>query len=376
MISRIVNIISLLAVMFAFLVFLPCAVMAQDEVARTPEEILTEAGEIPTAEAIRELFINCSAWDELHEPVKVSSKEALIELGALAVPTLMDYLPSTNVLKRVTLDEIITAIGHPAAEYLIPHLQDEEGRVRRHAAYLLGDTAAINALEDPTALGPLEEDLPAIEALAAALEVETDWHSTASILGAIGKMRDPEQIMVLEGYLDDEEQALRLAAVVALGRIPDQEVVRPLIHAFADPLMNVRQAAVLALSTETNGNLAFEALVGSVGLHASGLTGRLCAIESLTRYLSIVESSDSNRVEEQRKRAFDLTTDLLSNNNDPDIWQVRGYACMLTAYTYDEEAVALLEGLSETEEHPFVIGKIEEAIDILEQGRPVAEETE
>ena len=110
----------------------PARLPAEDELVRTPEEILAEAGEVPSPEAIRELFINCSSWDQEHEEVKEPSKQALIELGALAVPTLLEYLPSTNVLKRVTLDDVIRGIGHPAAEFLVPYLESEDDRTRRH----------------------------------------------------------------------------------------------------------------------------------------------------------------------------------------------------------------------------------------------------
>jgi HEAT repeat protein len=369
------NIFSNLTLVFSvagvILLLLPFAAFAQDETVRTPEEILAQAGETPTADAIRELFINCSAWDEAHQDVQESSKQALIDLGAITVPTLLEYLPSTNVQKRVTLDEIIAAIGNPAAQYLIPYLQDADSETRRHAATLLGETAFINKIEDKSVPGPSPEDRAAIDALTAALEVETDWHAKASVIGSLGKMRDPGQIALLSEYLADEEQALRLAAAVALGRIPDQEAVMPLIRAFSDPLMNVRQAAVLALGMQAMGNLAFEALAGAVSLPPSGMTGRLCALEALTRYLQAVASDDTNRTTEQRTRAFSLASGLLSTGSDSAEWQVRGYACALLGYTYDEKAMSLLDEVALGEQHPFVLGKIEEAREVLQEGKPV-----
>ena len=342
---------------------------AQNE-PRPPEEILSDSGAIPSADMIRELFINCSSWDEAHEPYTDSSKQALIDMGALAVPILLENLGTTNVLKRVTLDEIIKAIGHDSAQFLIPYLQSENPDTRRHAANLIGETAAIKSSEDLSEKGPHPDDQLALDALVSALIIETDWHVSSSLIGALGYMRDSSEIDLIAGYITDDEQALRLSAVVALGRIPDQEAVPHLIAAFSDPVMTVRQAAVLSLSTKTMGNLGFESLIGTVKLSPFGTASRICALESLYRYLQAVASDDSNIADMQRKRVFDMVFDLWSTSEELISWQTKGFSCMVLAYTYDERAQGFLDQIETLVRHPFILGKIREARTILQTGRP------
>jgi HEAT repeat protein len=357
------------------ILFLLCGLypaQSQDEsTARTAEEILTEAGETPTPDAINELFINVSEWDEAHSEVQEESRDALIEMGALAVPTLLEnWLSSVDVRRRVELDAIIGEIGHPAAQYLIPYLQSDEYYTRKHAAYLLGDTAAIGELDDPLAIGPLPDDEAALEALVEELQTENDWHVIQSVLGAIGTMRDPTRIELLSTYLTNEEESVRLAATIALGRIPVQEAVPKIMEAFSDEVMSVREAAVLALSTKTMGNLAFEALVGRAILPATGTRIRLCSLEALKRYLDTIATEETPRAAEQRARAYDAAKTVLEVARGDEMWRARGYAVELIGHTWNPDAVAFLETQRTMERHPFILGKIDEAIETIMEGRP------
>ncbi len=346
--------------------------VAQENGPRPVDMILTEMGDIPTVEAIRELFIYCSEWDEKHSDVKDDSKQALIDLGIVVVPTLLEgWIGSVDLRRRIELDNIVGEIGHPSAEYIIPYLEDEDAYSRRHAAYLLGDTAHIQSLDDPLAIGPYDEDIPAIETLTNALTVENDWHVLTSIIGAIGKMRDLAQIDLIASYLNDDEQAIRMSAVIALGRIPDQLVIPHIMGAFSDPVINVRQAAVLAVSTGTMGNLAFEAIVGNSILSPGGMVPRLCALESLARYLDVIAVKRDERSEEQRTRAFDAAVTVIENAVEYNLWQVRGYAVDVIGYTYDNRAGNFLEELAVEERHPFVVNKINKALERLATGQPV-----
>jgi len=374
-ISRLLLINLLLVFLLAGLAPLATTTFAQDEVARPPDVILGEAGEIPTVEAILELFINCSEWDEAHSEFQDDSRQALVDLGVLAVPTLLEHwLSSVDVRRRIELDTIVGEIGYPAAVHLLPYLQSEDVTTRRHAAYLLGDTSFAVSIEDPLALGPFDEDLPALQALVDSLRIETDWHVTQSFLSSIGKMRDPEQIAFIGSYLNNDEQAVRLSAVIALGRIPDQRIVSHTIGAFNDPVMNVRQAAVLAVSTETIGNLAFEALLGASVLSPGGMTPRLCALESLARYLDNIKAISTDNADAQRSRAYLTALSVFNSVPEPGSWKTRAFAAVVIGYTWTPEAIPYLTALSRTETHPLVLGKISEAIERLEAGLPVVTE--
>jgi len=352
--------------------FSPHAIAQDDEIpVRTPEEILEGMGDIPTVEAIHELFINCSEWDEARADVRDASRQALIDMGHLAVSTLLDeWIEAVDLRRRIELDNIINGIGFDATQYLIPYVEHSDYNVRRHAAYLIGNVAFIKTLEDTEALGLLDEDVPAMDALIAGLEVETDWHATRTFLNAIGQLRDPEQIELLSSYLADDEESVRLGAVLGLGKIPSQDAASRLIRAFSDEEMTVRQAAVLAVSTKTMGNFGFEALIGGSILSPGGTSPRLCALESLWRYLNSIKSDHSDYVWEQRLRAYTTAVSVIDSNLDDSKWQVRGYAIEVIGYTYGGEAGAYLESLLEDESNPFVIGKIEEALNRLDEGMP------
>ncbi|HEX9743840.1 MAG TPA: HEAT repeat domain-containing protein, partial [bacterium] len=337
---------------------------------RTPDEILTEAGDLPTPEAIRELFINCSSWDEEHDAVSEPSKQALIDLGEIAVATLCEYLPSQNVLKRVTLDEIIRGIGSPSQRFLLIYLDSDDMFTRRHAAYLIGDVSAAMEFEDMYALGPVATDMAAIAALKSGMQDEGDWHVKRMMIESLGKMKDPAQIQFLSAFLNDQEEGIRLSTVTALGYIPSQEAAVQLIRAFADGRVNVRQAAVMALSTEVMGNLGFEPLVGCIRLSPAGLTGQQCALEALTGYLQEISSIDSPLPNEHRARAYSSMVSVLTTPGIQTPWSLKGYLYFAVGYTYQPEAIGFLESRLDAEGHPFVIGKIREAIDILKAGRP------
>lgn len=342
----------------------------QEDSATTLEDILEEIGEIPTADQIRELFINCSEWDADHEELRYISKDALIEIGLVVVPTILEgWLSSVDIRRRIELDAIVGAIGHGAAQYLIPYLESDDPYTRRHAAYLLGDTAWITRLEDPLEIGPIDADLEAIEALKTMLETETEWDVTSSTLAAIGLFRDPGQIEFLASWLHDDEEAVRKAAVTGLSRIPDQGVVPEIIRAFSDQVTTVRQTALLALSTPVMGNIAFEALIGTSILSPSGRTARLCALETVAKYLDANGTERTELAASQRNRAFDTAISIIENPSETD-WTVRGYTVVIVGNSHHPEAEAFLNNLLDHEEHPFVIGKINEALETIEEGLP------
>jgi hypothetical protein len=350
-------------------------VIADESPVRSAEEILAGQETNPSREAIRELFVNGSSRDERHAPVAAGCKQALINLGMLAIPPLLeDYLPSDDLLFSIALDQIVSSAGHPATEYLIPWLQSADSYTRRHAASLIGAVSEASKLEDPTALGPLDGDLTAITALKDALSIESDWHVIRSLLEALGAMRDSELVEVIAGYLSNEEQAVRLSAAAALGRIPDRHAATVIMTAFADEEMTVRETAVLALSTPVMGNIAFDDLMRKVSDSGSGSAERLCALEGTYRFLESNASDPSVGFVRQRVLAFRRAADVAGNETGPEGWILRGYAVAVIGVTWEPSAPEFLENMRTTENHPFVLQKIEEALSRLAEGQPLPAE--
>ncbi|MCX6645875.1 MAG: HEAT repeat domain-containing protein [bacterium] len=362
-------IISLLVVCAIFLS--GSSVSAQENPVRSAEEILAGQETNPSREAIRELFINGSSRDERHAPVAAGCKQALINLGMAVIPALLeDYLSSDDLLFGIALDQIIGAAGHPATEFLIPYLESSDSYTRRSAAYLIGMVSAASRLEDPLALGPLDDDLPAINTLKAALAVEQDWHAVRPILEALGAMRDPEMVELIAGYLKNEEQAVRLSAVAALSRIPTPGSASYLASAFSDEEMTVRESAVLALSTPIMGKLAIANNLFQDRIRIQESTRiRLCSLEAYARYLEAIASDTSNDAVFAREQAA-MFRSIIESELDPGDWQTRGYIVQVLGFTYIPDVMEYLQNLRQAELHPFVLQKIDEALLRLEAGQP------
>ena len=328
----------------------------------TPEEILKDAGENPTPEMIIELFDNVTIDDAAHRPVKDSSRQALINLGTKALPTLVkDYLASEALYHRLEIDNIINGIGNPAIPYLIPFLVNESWYARQHAAYLIGANTAISKQEDLYKIGPVAEDIDALNALESALRKETDWQVIRSLVGAIGAIRDPSKTELIASYLNDKEQAVRITAATALGKIPHKDSLNALLRAFDDPLTTIRQTAILQFATPTNGDIAFDMLINAAKARQASLRSRLCALESLARYLDSTAVLETPQIIEQRKKAAAMATEILSDKTESD-WIVRGYAVKIIGNSKQKDLLPFLEKLSESEIHPYVKGRIEIAM--------------
>jgi len=337
---------------------------------RTPEQILMEFDGVPSDDAILELFINASEWDGEHIDVRYPSRSALIELGADAIaPILAKYLSSADFRRRITLDNIVRGIGYPASEYLIDYLKDDDPETRRHAAYLIGDCTFIATQDDPLKLGLMREDKKAVKALLKALEIEKDKKVLRSIIPSLGKMRDPELIDTIAEYLNDDTEPVRLNTAIALGYIPHASAVNSLIGAFDDDLGSVRQAAILSLSSEAMGAVSFDELIISIYDLPANSQKQLCCFDALIRYLENISEIDTETALKHKEQAFYPAYDMIIQNTGTDMWKLRGYAVTLIGLTKNQpDADEFLEYLLKQAKHPFVIGRIEEALDILKTG--------
>ncbi|MEW6406619.1 MAG: HEAT repeat domain-containing protein [Chloroflexota bacterium] len=130
---------------------------------------------------------------------------------------------ATDLLKAIEM------MGTPAVDPLIEALGDREGTVRKFAALILGKIGDTRAIEE---LGMTLYDLHHDVSLAAA--------------EALSKFGAPA-VKVLADALRHPEPAVRLHAVMGLGRIKDPRVAPILIETLHDPERLVQKEAVQAL---------------------------------------------------------------------------------------------------------------------------------
>lgn len=168
------------------------------------------------------------------EDVRLTAKEALVQIGAPAVPALIAALEDANYLIRLYAADGLGEIGppeaNPAEEPLLNHLQKDDHRlVRISAAYALGK------LGQTTAVGPL---------LRVLAEKDKDLREAAAV--SLGLLKDSRAIGPLMALLRDETPAVREQAAEALGRLgPQSEPL--LVKELLEGPPGTREAAALAL---------------------------------------------------------------------------------------------------------------------------------
>ncbi|HTE17624.1 MAG TPA: HEAT repeat domain-containing protein, partial [Armatimonadota bacterium] len=216
-------------------------------------EALVEIG-APAVPALREAALHA------RYEVRQSALSGLVRIGEPAVPVLCEVLEHKALDLHWVAADALVRIGPPAVANLCQLLQSPRWQVRSRVAEALGQ------IGDPSALGPLsaalrdkrrEVCLRALEALAAtggeaaatciAESMVEGWADLSVPREALVKI-GPLAVPALRGLLEDTSWEVRGAAVAALGRIGDPQVVPDLAERLqCDPDLGVRWRAAEAL---------------------------------------------------------------------------------------------------------------------------------
>jgi HEAT repeat protein len=210
-------------------------------------------GDMGSSQAVPPLL---KALGDRDRDVRAAAARSLGRLGAVeAVPSLVGTLAKTTV-PRAVAGQALIAIGSPAAPALHALLHDEDARVRRAAAEVLGlvgdaaDAAQVaGLLSDPAAevrasaaralgnIGGLAES----RALLVATQDRIPFVRTA-VAHALGGIGDPQALPMLERQAATDEHDPAQAAAMAITRI-DPEWAAGALRA---PSVHMRQAASVA----------------------------------------------------------------------------------------------------------------------------------
>jgi HEAT repeat protein len=208
--------------------------------------------------------------------VRYYAAEALIGIGAKAVPALITVMRSPREIDRSRVSRVLWRIGAPAVEPLIAIAQDRTAtpEVRAGAAHTLGiiaDPRAINALvallkdgspfvrqQSAYALGQLGEG-----AITHLLDASRSSMVTTkeSAIEALGNFNDARAIDRLVEALSDANAAIRNAAVKALGDTASERALAPLLGLLRDESSTMRAQAAAALARL--GKIALPSLVAA-----------------------------------------------------------------------------------------------------------------
>lgn len=203
-----------LMVLVAVLQVAPTVVWADTRNDKAAQELVARfrSGDVKPAELVnRTRYLGAEAWvsgqlvealgsekdrerfieplSELIGPQKGAPQQVLMLLDDPEIRVVMAALRALGRMKAIN-----------GREPVVAKLGDARVGVRREAAKALGQIA----------------DKRSTPALIAAIKVEQDLPTRVELLLALGRHKDPKAAKTLEGFLSDDSEATRLAAVQAL----------------------------------------------------------------------------------------------------------------------------------------------------------------
>ena len=172
------------------------------------------------------LFVIASSGELKYRDLVDPAIEKIAELGAPAVPLLVDKLDTKSARERLTLINILKKIGSDAVPYLITSLKNPNDLIVQRVCWALGD------IKDSSAVQPL---IGVIN--------HPRWHVRDQAIGALGGIGDKiADDAVITGFADEIGQ-VRKAAAVSAGKLKILESLSLLIHQLGDEFYGARMSA-------------------------------------------------------------------------------------------------------------------------------------
>jgi hypothetical protein len=203
------------------------------------------------------------------------SRPVLTAFIELAVRTPEEQARTVEVLKWAGLD---------AAEQMLELLRSSESVGSKEFLFV--------------AIGQMPDALSLVMPFA----TSPRWHEARHGADILGRMGLPGAVPVLRGLVEHPDERVRLAAVEALGRIPDKAVLEPLRQALTSRSPQMRARAGRALGDRRSGALAMPLLA------ALEEEKDLATWRELLRALALIDSPEATsalvRVATERKTLF------------------------------------------------------------------------
>lgn len=173
-------------------------------------------------------------FNDLDEDVRASAATALANLagpGSNVVAALIESLESGSTAVKAASIRGLINVGELAVDSLVSKLKTANADTREAIAGILKSIGADSAL------------IPLISSLK-----EEDFNVRSAAAEELGKLGDPQGIRPLLVILDDSNYEVRASVTRALGMIGDSECVDPVIKMLNDPSESVRKSAITSLS--------------------------------------------------------------------------------------------------------------------------------
>ena len=251
------------------------------------------------------------------------SKEALGEIGEPAVPYLVDKMNTQDARTMWALVDIFKIIGTPAVPAVVEAIGAEDNYKRRLAVRVLGEM----------------KDTTAVEGLLQYAD-DPDFRIRSGVLNALGKIGDPRGVEPSVIGLSDDDYLVRTSAAISLSMLADPATIDPLLKSLSDEYYGVRFKAAEALWN-----------IGqpSVKPVKSALESR----HDTSAFYLLIEIAGNLKNKDIIK-----PLETILESEDPI---ARGFAVEALAKIDSKKAAKIFKKKLKEENHPFVLGKIEEA---------------
>ncbi len=226
---------------------------------------------------IVELLDKASSYLEEDAKQREESIDKLVEIGLPAVPYLCTRINTDNVMEHIALVNTLIRIGEPALDELHRALEREEGKAKELAIKIIariGSEKSLNifkkALDNPK------------------------WAFRSNAAAGLGKIKTGESREILLQLLKDEDDYVRLMALLSLADMADDKIIERIVDMMDDQSFIVRfgaaevaadyaEAAVPMLEKKlgTSGKLIVDMLI----IETLGNTGSESAAAVIGNYL-------------------------------------------------------------------------------------------
>jgi hypothetical protein len=298
-----------------------------------------------SARTVEELFETASIWEVGSAREKVRrARGALIAKEMEAVRYVTRQKLGTKLgLEYRAIAELARAYPDSFSAYVLPCLEDENERVQRNVIGLLGDLKRTEAVEPMTAM--LEQG-----------KHREQWNR---LIGALGRIGEPEASPSLRPFLRDEEERRRIVTVSALGALKDTASVPALVKMLSDPIFTVRAAAQVTL--EGFGVPSVDPLCQSLDSKDADAQRALCLQTLGSLAVALRDSTDAASLRARGQARAALMAELLGMSESSDA-AARAAAVEGLIGLGDDETLAFVRLNMKDEYDPLVRRTYEHAI--------------
>ena len=241
----------------------------------------------------------------------------MIEIGPHAIEVIAPELSTEDVIRRVTLYDIVNKVGVESWPYHAEGLKSDNVNRRYRSADLIGQIAAVDARDSLREL----------------LKKETDHMVLPHALRSLGIIGQPDDVSLIAEFADHEAEATRRNAASALGTIGDVSAISVLLPMLNDELFSVRYPAATALTKigEPAVSDLISALEKTTDVRLQGL---------LLEILGSIGDSEGIKI--------------IFEHCESDDVQIKRYAAIALSKIKNAEYLPRIEEISQTSNDPLV----------------------